>query len=107
MPPVSPYRPTAKLARPLDDAWRIGDHGPLLHLRTPHRGRIIPGGTNDEMCDETTGPGGSRRWCPDPGAVERCPGAAQAQLRLRPAGDDGLRHCREPIRRKAEGAERR
>src|SRR5712691_605703 len=64
------------------------------------------GGKNDEIRLETMWSRGSCRERPDAGAVERCLGAAQAQLRLRPAGDDRLRSGREHLRRKAEGVER-
>src|SRR5213080_2951804 len=43
---------------------------------------------NYELCDETARTRGSCRRRPDARAVERCLGTAQAQLRLRPAGDD-------------------
>src|SRR6266516_3696012 len=63
------------------------------------------GGKNDAICFETVWSRGSCRGRPDAGPVERCLGTAQAQLRLRPAGDDRLRSRREHLRRKAEGRE--
>ena len=94
---------------PDTDAWRIGDHGPLPHLRTPHCGRAMRGGKAMKCATQTTRSGGSRRWRANAGAVQRClprsvGSASPTTSRLRrPTG----RRLRRPIRRKVEGAERR